>query len=288
MKYDAKMVELHPLKLPPLDSVRKEDDDFMVDLIEASNELRECLLVTSNIVPSIELSPITGAVFFGLMVRLFKLYDTYVFLINEKRSEMALIMGRSACETAIDLAYLMKDLDNNKIDEFVRSSLANSRKFYDEIEIDKGRGTGNPIIQNRIQSSILEAFSAAGYKIEDIKAKDWRLLKSVADRAEDCELSRIYIFMYKNLSRITHGNWSELLLYHLSQKNGLYYPNNAYNYPRPQSLDGISILVADSAKIYADQIAPKSEVCERLKTISDWFRAMAFKHEGFMANSSKK
>lgn len=279
-----KNIELKPLNLVSLDRERKDDDDFTIDFVETANELRESLMVSSMLQPQININKLHLAVLMGLMVRLYKLYDTYVFLIVEKRQEMALILGRSACETIIDLSFLCSKLNEEEFDKFIKSSLATGRKIFDEVEEDKRKGYGDPNIQSRIQSSIENDFKEAGYAIEDVKSSDLKCFGDVYSRAndKDCNLGREYIFIFKNLSRVTHGNWSELIKYHLRKKDNLFYPNHVYDTVSPQSLDGISIMIARAAEKYVSTVASGYELSHRLKKIRDWFEEMAKRHEKFL------
>jgi len=285
MKYKTKKVFSKPLQLPLIEKSRNNDDDFMIDLVEAANELRESLLLCSTLSAQIDISQIYQAVLMGLVVRLYKLYDTYVLLINENRLEIALLLGRSACDSAIDLTYLCDKLDDNKLNKFIKASLATGRIIYDEIEEDKRKGNGNTFIQERIQYSILNSFKDTGFSMEEVLPKDKYCFGTVASRAEKCNLKRTYDFVYRNLSRVTHGNWSEFERYHLKKKDNLYYPNCNYCRSKPQSIDGISILICKAILKYTNTIAPGSELSNRLPIICDWFLSMALKHEQFLSDN---
>jgi len=287
MQYDGVKLDARPLELPDLDVERDSVDAFMVDLVKASNELKWTLCTCASLVPQLDLDQAKLAVLIGLMVRLYKLYDSYVYLICDHRTEVALILARSACDTAIDLTFLCKKKgDKDEFTKFVKASLATDKKIYDEVALDKKNKTGHPFIQSRIQDSVMETFRAADLKLKDVRHSDWRIFGTTADRANSTGLERIYLFIYKNLSRLTHGGWSELIKYHLKSSRGLWYPHHEYNVPRPQSLDGISIMVIDAATEYVNTVAPGFEMSGRLEATRKWFFAMAQRHEQFMSEQA--
>ncbi len=254
----------------------------MEDVICAANELLRSFSTSARLLPQIVMEPIHFAVLMGLMVQLYKIYDTYILLIRNNRTEIALLLARSACDTAIDLSYLCFKPDKKKFDEFLRSSLAADRRVYNEVGKNKGTGYGNPYIQARIEGSIKSAFDAAGYKLEEVKPSDWKSWGKVKERAAACGMEREYIFVYGNLSRLTHGSWSGLTTYNLRQKEGYWYPNIDYAKPAAQSLEGISILVANAAQRYVSALAPNTEISQRLQVIHRWFLDMARKHEEYI------
>lgn len=283
MEYKGNREEAQPLKLPLLDAKRENDDAFMSDLILVANKVRETLLICAHVQPQLQIAPLHIAILMGLMVRLYKLYDSVIFLICDHRLEIALLIGRSVCDTAIDLTFLCNKLSNKEFTNFLKSSLATGRRIFDEVESDKKDGRGHPFIQSRIQTSILEDFNEAGYTLEDVKYSDRNLFGTAASRASENDLNRLYLFIYKNLSRIIHGSWSELNKYHLMKSNGLWYPNPKYSIPKPSIIDGTSVMVLEATEKYVSTVAPGFELTERLEKLRKWFLDMAHKHEQFMS-----
>ncbi|MCH7948810.1 MAG: hypothetical protein IIC66_13535 [candidate division Zixibacteria bacterium] len=283
MGYKGKREEAKPLILPNLNVERNSEDAFMTDLVAASNELRSSLLLSAKLLPRLKIEPNHMGILIGLMVRLYKLYDTYLYLICDHRLEIALLLGRSVCETAIDLAYLCKNLKAEEFNKFIKVSLATSKKIYDEIENDKSTNSGNRFIQQRIQTSILEDFDEARFKLEEVNYSDLKGFGTIAVRARGCNMEREYLFVFKNLSRLTHASWSEFVKYHLAKSRNLWYANHNYSIPRPQSLDGIAILVTEATENYVNTVVHGFELSDRLKKIREWFLAIAIKHEQFMS-----
>jgi len=208
-----------------------------------------------------------------------------VWLICNKRPEVSLIIGRSACDTAIDIKYLCQKKDDVEFGKFIKSSLGTSKNIYDEIEKDRSEERGDPRIQDRIQSSIKEDFATAGFSLDEVKPSDTWGFGKTKDRAKACGMERDYLFIYSNLSRFTHGAWSELIKFHIEESDDLWYPSLEYGVPRPQLIDGASILIVDATGAYLQAVAPKSEVVHRLDRMRDWFLTMAYKHEAFLSQS---
>ncbi len=284
MGYKSIREEAKPLRLPPLNRVRQDESAFMTDLICAANELSSSISLCTRLEQHTELKPLHLAVLRGLMVRMYKLYDTYLLLVRSQRNEMALLLGRSACDTAIDIAYLCTRPDNAEFNDFLTSSLATDKAIYNELAKDRRAGHASHGAQAHIEASILNAFEMAGYKLDEVKPSDWMKWKKASERATVCNMEREYIFIYKNLSRLTHGSWQELVSFHLMHKQGEWFPKTAYAKPHPASVSGMSILVADAARKYIDVIAIDTEIGFRLKVLYEWFLSIARIQDEFKAN----
>ncbi|MEW5924667.1 MAG: DUF5677 domain-containing protein [Candidatus Zixiibacteriota bacterium] len=285
MKYNGNEIPARPLQLPPIDRTRNTEAEFKIDIMSVTPELVGSLKTTCLLIPQIELEQKYIAVLMGLMVRIYKIYDSFVFLMNHNRHEIALLIGRSGGETAIDLTYLCSKMEKSDFDSFIKSSLSTGKKIYDEIEKDKKNNTHNNI-HDIMQSGIVKEFNKVGYKIEDIDWSDRNCYGTIFDRAKKCGMERIYNYIFRNLSRMTHGNLSEFLEYHLILKDGLFYPNPNFALPQAASIEGFSILVTHAAFQYAKVMAPGSEIIGRLIKIYDWFRKMAELHETFFITNS--
>lgn len=60
----------------------------------------------------------------GHMVRLYKLYDTFLMLVASGRSEIAYMFWRLIAETGIHLRFLIKRGTESVFDSYLRASLA--------------------------------------------------------------------------------------------------------------------------------------------------------------------
>jgi len=282
MTDDGVYVDPRPLILPPLDRSRKSDNDFWDDLVTVGNELRTTIAECATLVPVAKIEPVNLAVLMGLMVRLHKLFDTFLLLICEHRMDMAMILARCAYDTSIDILYFCHTKDQSKTAEFIDTTLATSKRIYEDVERDEKAGKGDPLLRERIKSSVEDDFREAGRKLGDVQSTNWRRKETVFDRAKAVGLEGMHTFLFRNLSRPVHGSWSELVKYHLWKDGKSWRPNFNYAVPRPQIMSSFPILLAMAAMVYAEDVAKSQPMADRLQKIIDWFQSMSDRHETFL------
>ena len=274
-------INIKPLTFPDIHKMRKSDEDFMEDLVEVANDLRKTLLMLTSIIPDKTIVSTHFAVLLGLMVRIYKLYDSFIFLICEKRMEIALLLVRSLCDSAIDVTYLCENMSDEEFQKFIKSSLVTGKIILEEIEKDKSNGVGDPNMQKRIKESILSDFSISNITPEEVSHSDKNLFGNTYNRAKKCGLEKTYNFIFRNLSRSIHGNWSELLHSHLKNENDIWMPSHEYKYPKPAIIDGSSVMVVRASQKFVKIITHNSEMYDRLNQFHDWFMEMANENERF-------
>lgn len=282
MTDDGIYVDPRPLILPPLDRSRKNDDDFWDDLMAVGNELRTTIAECATLVPVAKIESVNLAVLMGMMVRLHKLFDTYLLLISKRRMEMAMIIARCAYDTSIDILYFCYTKDQSKIVDFIDTTLATSKRIYEDVERDEKIGKGDSVVRERIKSSVEDDFQKAGRKLGDVQSANWQRKESVFDRAKAVDLAGLHTFLFKNLSRLVHGSWSELVKYHLWKDGESWHPNLNYAIPCPQIMSSFPILLAMAAKVYAEDVSKCQPMADRLQKIIDWFLSMSDRHETFL------
>lgn len=275
-------IELRSLTLPPIDRVRESDNDFLQDLVNAGNELCYTLAVCAAQVLTPKLEPRHQAVLMGVMSRLYKLYDTFQMLTCEQRMEMSMIIGRSTTDTAIDVIYLSGRREAELLDEFIRTSLATDKEIYELMLNDEADGRGDPIIRDRIKSSIESVFNDAGMTLDEIDSRKWKRKHSTRKRSKLCGIENLYLLIYKNLSRVTHSSWSEIVKYHLERDGLSWSPNLNHAIPSPQLVGSPPILVAKAGIEYTESLTENTTLIGRFRELIDWFVAMAHKHEAFL------
>jgi len=286
---DRKLSLALPLiKLPKLKTDRSSDDDFMRDLIEASNIVRKYLILVAALVPAKSIKRDECAILMGHMVRLYKLYDSMGFLIIERRGEVAMTLIRSLIETVINLRFMLSYGNNNLYKKYKKASLAYEKRLWEEIE--KRRKTPPLPIEQRMQDSIQETFERAGLKIEDVVWEDRFWGGDIFSKADKVGLTELYEFGFRIFSHNIHGTWHDLEFHHLREKDGTFEPDFDYTMPVPQIVESTTIVCVDVAKEYVIRIVGDSgkELCHNLNELSDWFRKMAQLHEIFITGQNKR
>ena len=273
--------ELPKIDLPNLEKQRASEEDFLADLIEASNSVRKYLILVAGLWPVRPLDRQSRAVLMGHMVRLFKLYDTLAILTVERRTEAAWIICRALVDTIINLTYLLKDPARSK--RYVRQSLAYEKKLMEEIQ---RRLQDPPLpIETRMLRSIQATFDRAGVNPAEIKAQEWRGLSSER-KARAVGLEILYEFGFRVASHNTHGTWHDLEFYQLELVDGDYRPEIRFHNPRPQILELATVGSLDAVEEYLRFIAEEKDIApvlESVRTLRDWFLQMSRRHEEIVA-----
>jgi len=297
IKDDTIPLELPHLDLPTIDKVRKSNDDFMTDLIQVTNDIRKAIILVSGVIPqkNIELEKLD--VLRGHLVRLYKLYDSYIFLIVERRTEIAFIILRALTETIINLHYLLKHIDTYVHRKYKRASLAYENRLEENILKNILKRKEKLPIEERMLKSIASTFSRSGFdnlEKEELKKTQWGLEKQhleISGKAGDVGLYPIYENMFMTSSHFVHGSWHELDFHHLERERdsrGTRAPQIRYTNPKPQLLEAVSIFTLEALQKYLLVITENSgqaeEVKKYLDTIAKWFFDMSYRHEEYLSN----
>lgn len=274
--------DLPDLKLPELDAKRATEDDFMRDLVAACNTVRKYLLIAAGLVPTIRRTKVERGVLIGHMVRIYKLYDTYLHLIVERRGEMAFIIVRAFTESLINLRFLIRFGNEELIRTFQIASLAYEKKLWDEIQSRKH----DPIlpIEERMLSSIEKTFARATVDLDSVSFEDRNWGESAYRKAQQTDLINLYEFGFRTASHFVHGTWHELEFHHLRESGDDYEPAPDYTPPKPQMIEAISVSCLEVAGDYLPHIVgdSASEIVDRLDAMKNWFVGMVSEHEKFI------
>src|SRR3989338_2553491 len=156
---DIVPLELPKLELPPIVKDRKSNDDFMVDLIKVANDVNKAIILVSGVIAQKNIDLKKQDVLRGHLVRLYKLYDSYVFLIVKRRTEIVFIILRTLAETIINLHYLLKYIDTDVHKKYKRASLAYEKKLEESILSNILNRKNKLPIEKRMLKSIANTFS---------------------------------------------------------------------------------------------------------------------------------
>ena len=296
---DIVPLELPKLELPPIAKERKSNDDFMVDLIKAANDVNKAIILISGVVAQKNIDTERQDVLRGHLVRLYKLYDSYVFLIVERRTEIAFIILRTLAETVINLRYLLKHIDTDVHKKYKRASLAYEKKLEESILNNILNRKNELPIEKRMLKSIANTFSRSGFdnlEREELRKTQWGIEKQhldISGKAKDVGLYSIYENMFTTSSHFVHGSWHELDFHHLEQEKdirGTRPPQMRYTTPKPQLLEAVSIFTLETLQQYLSVIVEDGNQTDEIKVyldkISKWFFDMSHKHEEYLANKN--
>lgn len=238
--------------------------DFIYAGVELLKELAQYVSIISCIMRVTDKGEPRGltrneAILVGLLIRCTKLLSGYLNATCDNRMEISNVLLRSIVETMVNLKYLLTFSSNQLFDDFVLYSLKTESKEYKRIEDNiKRRGTELPI-ERRMKKSILNSIEESGVtfdQIDDPRKRSWPT--QVKERFEKLELAHMYLPLFGIQSHFTHGNWQELLLYHLDYHDGQFFPQPEWNSPAPQQILGVGVIVGKTTEQFLDTFVPNS------------------------------
>lgn len=181
----------------------------------------------------------------GNVVRLFKLISAILDQTCQHRRETTFIFTRLAFETIVNITYLIEHASPKLFDSYVRYSLRHEKKLRDRIRKNlKDRGGEELPIERRMLESIARTEKKSEVSLNDITSstpKNWGG-KNVFERAQEVGLDHAYLAAFGGGSHNVHGNWMDLVEYHLQEKDHGFGPQLEWQYPRPQNLYVIASL----------------------------------------------
>jgi hypothetical protein len=190
----------------------------------------------------------------GHFVRLYKLISAILDQTCQHRREIAFMFARMAFECIINMSFILKNYSPELVLSYKSYSLKHEKKLMNRInENIKQRGGEVLPIEDRMLKSINHSFRVSGVEPEQIKAKelrDWGN-KNIYQKAKDVGLGEAYLAAFGGPSHGIHGNWQDLLEYHLkSDEHGHFTPDFEWHRPRPQYLNVVTLQAAEVSKQY--------------------------------------
>jgi len=202
------------------------------------------------------------AILCGLMVRLVKLQLGVVDAIKKRKMEIEHILMRCLAETAINLRYLLlKGRQSKEIYEgYVQYSLHREQRLLDMIDKStKARGQELPI-ERQMRGSILKSFKDSGFTANSLDTK-WqkRWSRNLFDRARATGMEDAYLGIFGLPSHAVHGNWEDLLMYHVERCGDEFIPRDGWAEPQPEFALTAVFLSCESCEDYLNIILPECD-----------------------------
>jgi len=275
--------ELPKINLPEIHQSRKTEGEFMRDIIDVSNTVIKYLMFIGCLSPTKKLDDNYYSVIMGHMVRLYKLYDSFICLTVYKGYETASIILRSITETAINLNFLLVYGTAENVSSYKKSSLWYEKKLWDEIQ---SRKNDPPLhIEKRMLKSIEQTFHRAGVDINSISRKDRDWGGDLYSKSQKTELVDLYEFNFRGTSHNVHGTWHDLEFHHINDDNGIFKPIFDYTTSRPQTTDAVAILCLRTSQEYVKKIMDKDScklIYENLNVLVKFFTDILYLHERWL------
>lgn len=246
---------MHKYKLPEIKKVIidpeiikrfKVEDDFTKLSLDIMIEVGSYICVAANIFPvKTKAWDLNWAIIGGHLVRLYKLISAMLDQTCQRKRETSFIFSRLAFECIINLRYLIKHESDEIFKSYRKYSLQHEYKLYKKISENIKKRNGKELdIERRILDSIIKSFQVSGISIDEIKFSKLRNWggKNIFEKASDLELEDAYLAAFGGGSHNIHGNWQDLLEYHLEEnKNGYFKPVFDWHQPKPEILNVIAL-----------------------------------------------
>ena len=190
----------------------------------------------------------------GHFVRLYKLISALLDQTSQHRREVSFMFARMAFECVVNITFILKNYSPELLLSYKSYSLKHEKKLMGRINenIKKRNGEVLPIEQ-RMLKSINRSFKTSRVDPENIKSSNLRNWggKNIYEKAENVGLGEAYLAAFGGPSHDIHGNWQDLLEYHLiSDEEGHFSPNLEWHQPRPQYLNVVALHSAEASKNY--------------------------------------
>ena len=227
------------------------------------------------------------AILGGLMVRFTKLQTGYLDQICQKRMEIANILFRCLGESIINLKYLLTKSTDYLFDEYIEYSLRQEKRFLNRIQKNIAKRGSEIPVETRMKQSIERYLKISSFSVEQIDEKKWKPWgEKIYDRAKKIDMEDLYIALFSLPSHSVHGNWQDLLTFHLEYENGEFSPKMQWGYPRPHPLFAITLLTVEINKLYLDEIISDCADKDKINKMLDDIFLRTFKvdelHEQFL------
>ncbi len=212
----------------PSDSFAETEIELNAFLIQFSKDLSELTDMLSRL-RNKETHPnyynINEITIVGSVTRIVKLYKEIIINYEQNKLEILTLFARPLYESFIVSKYLIRNGVNSQINFRKVSYRARfeNLKFLNEIEDKK-----HPIIERQIiklNSKLQEdGFTISDLEEEEKKNKQWKLDgKSFWKIHSEVDNADLYSFIYGAGSDAVHGNWQEIIDFHITYKENGYF-----------------------------------------------------------------
>jgi len=194
------------------------------------------------------------AVVAGNINRYIKLNTSFLQNICERRSEIASILSRCIGETYVNIKYLLGNFEERVIRNYIKYSLITEKELWNKIKENiKKRGGEAEYIEYRMNESIKRSFDKSDFLLDEVnRSSKW---KSISKRADDVAGDAFYLIFYGISSHSVHGNWQDVLTYHLTNSGNGFKLNLEWTQPQPQMIDAFVSMNLDLVEALAEKFA---------------------------------
>ncbi|MBK9801290.1 MAG: hypothetical protein IPP56_16735 [Bacteroidetes bacterium] len=143
-------------------------------------------------------------------------------------------------------------------------------------------------IEKRIIASIQNSFETSEFNPDEMNnSSKWD--SKIKERLAEIIDPAFYEMIYGNGSHAIHGNWQDILHFHLEKYENGFIPDTTWTMPSFQILNAATILSCDLLRNYCEEILPenseKDKLLETIKYIGYRSFEIDILHEEFIKKS---
>lgn len=238
----------------------KNESKFSELGVELAKEIVQLFIITLSIHTQgcVGLSR-DNAILYALLVRLSKLFRSIIENYCSRKTETVQILNRCFIETYIDVLCLIKEDKKEIYEDYLKYSLKEDVKLLNTIEENIKQRGFELAIETRMKKSILNVCEKANISIVDVenfKKHSW-IYNSIFDRFQKMQKGIFYESTYRMCSHSIHGRWTDIYMFNLKEKNGLYEINLDFREPNLKILTPTALCLADVLLTFIEYIFPK-------------------------------
>jgi len=266
----------------------KSEHDYIGLSVKLLIETGSYVCIAGNIIPpSGKAWNRHEAVLVGHLVRLYKLISALLDQTCQHRRETSFIFARLAFECIVNTMFLIKNDRPEITQSYIEHSMRHEKRLRDRIQVNMAaRGGEVWPIEKRMLASIERSARDSGVDLDRIDpTKNWAG-KNLFEKAEDVGLDEAYLGAFAGPSHSVHGNWQDLLEYHLEGEDGGFLADFEWHPPRPQLLTTVAHLtIITLGEFFSEIIGPAGNaVAEELPDLHERVQRLVHLHEEFLAS----
>lgn len=229
-----------------------------------------------------------AAALIGNLVRYSKLLSALIEQFAKGRTETTTIFLRCLLETYINLKYFLKFKDEHTLKHYIKHSLRVEKEMLNIVKKNLGESEYLEYVETRIIDSINRTFRDSDFEEENINnSTKWE--RKIKARINEILDPMAYVMFYGNTSHSVHGNWQDIINYHLVKEGDGFLPNIEWTYPRLQLLTAVIMFSCDLLENYVKVVIPpvdkqKDKILNVIKDIRKRIVKLDVAHENFTQN----
>jgi hypothetical protein len=182
-------------------------------------------------------------------------------------AEVTLALSRCIMEAATNVRFLLMKNSPALFERFIRYSFVAERRLIDEVQRNIAQRGGKAVpIEQRMLDSIDWCLACSGITLADVpnKGRVEDAIGNLHDRLQALGIAHRYTGHQRISSHAVHGDWADLILFHLNHESGRYGPQAEFCPEEPGSFLPVGIVVLEAARDYLLHFYPKGADSETL------------------------